>query len=62
MIPKIYGFEHKIEPKIIGHYLNLQMISSKENLKKGTKTPSDTEVNKQLSYINNKLIEFDYFK
>lgn len=37
IIPKVYGFEHGIDPKRISHYANLQMLSSVDNIKKHAK-------------------------
>jgi len=37
IIPKVYGFEHDIDPKRIGHYVNIQMLTSTENNKKHAK-------------------------
>ena len=34
ILPKIYGFEHDIDPKKISHFKNLQMLTSVENNKK----------------------------
>jgi hypothetical protein len=37
ILPITYGFLNKISPKIIGHFLNLRIISCKENASKGGK-------------------------
>jgi hypothetical protein len=45
IIPKVYGFEHNLDPKRISHFKNLQMLTSKENNKKHAKVV-------EISYVD----------
>jgi hypothetical protein len=59
ILPKIYGFEHNIDPKKISHFKNLQMLTSVENKQKNAKVD-----NEQVIDIVNNLTEKDlqYFE
>lgn len=60
IVPKIYGFLHKIDPKIIGHYKNLQMLSEHENLIKGKNVLE--EVTLKIKEIEQELKINDYYE
>ena len=59
ILPKIYGFEHEIDPKKISHFKNLQMLTSVENLQKSTKIDDENIINIVIS-LNKEDLE--YFK
>jgi hypothetical protein len=59
IVPKVYGFEHNIDPKRIGHFKNLQMLTSVENNKKHAKVEDEEKINllleltlKDLEYLS----------
>lgn len=62
IIPKSYGFLNKIDPKIISHYKNLQMLSAHDNLVKGKNVLDINFVNELLLTIKTELTDNNYFK
>ncbi len=62
IIPKSYGFLNKIDPKIISHYKNLQMLSAHDNLVKSTNISNIDEINELIFNIKDNLQSNNYFK
>ena len=55
IIPKVYGFEHNIDPKRISHHTNLQMLTSVENNKKHAKISNTTLIEDLLKLTESEL-------
>lgn len=63
IIPKQYGFKHQIQPMIICHYKNLQMLWWKKNEIKSNKLfYNATQINDILNDINNSLKNDNYYE
>lgn len=61
IIPITYGFLNKIDPKYIGHYQNLQILTSLENNQKGGNIRlTKNEIKKHFEIINK--IGFNYYE
>lgn len=59
ILPKIYGFEHNIDPRKISHFMNLQMLTSVENKQKNAKVENEQVIDVVLNLTKEDL---EYFK
>jgi hypothetical protein len=59
VLPKIYGFEHDIDPQKMSHFKNLQMLTSVENKKKNAKIEDERVIDIVLNLTDEDLKYFE---